>query len=168
MSFCRFLNRAITGSSCTAGQSTSACAVWWSGSLTYLGALAACNPSPSTVSPSSLHTSCSVSGICWLVSFYAWLNDRKLYFHRVDKCPVVLCVRFVSTGFTFIFLVFFLTFISLFVQQCLPCVSRSFSCLGCYLRSTLLWCVCWSRSTCTFLVELVRTCLHRQDDDVMS
>lgn len=40
--------------------------------------------------------------------------------------------------------------------QCLPCVSRSFSCLGCYLRSILLWCVCWSRSTCTFLVELVR------------
>lgn len=39
--------------------------------------------------------------------------------------------------------------------QCLPCVSQLFSSSGCYLRSILLSCVCWSRLTCTFSVEPV-------------
>lgn len=39
--------------------------------------------------------------------------------------------------------------------QSLPCVSQLFSSSGCYLRSILLWCVCWSRLTCTFSVEPV-------------
>lgn len=42
------------------------------------------------------------------------------------------------------------------VPQCLPCVFRLFSSLGCYLRSIPLLCVCWSRLICTFLVEVVR------------
>lgn len=62
------VNRVTIGSSCTVGLFTSACAVWWSGSLICLAVLTACNRSPSTASRSFPRTSCFVSEIC------CWVN----------------------------------------------------------------------------------------------
>lgn len=116
LSFYLLFHRAITGSLCTVGQSTSACAVWWSGSLTYLGAQAACNPSPCMESPSSLHTFCSVSGICSLVSFYAQLFTSPLYLlsksqqhlNNIWYCSGIKCSLLCSTVFALCFPVIFL------------------------------------------------------------
>lgn len=153
--------RGITGSLCTVGQSTSAYAVWWSGSLTFLGALEVCSPSPFMVSSFSLHSSCSVSGMCSSVSS---IHGFLLQFSVQTTSPHIVII---TLRYAWGILVGFLCFnpflnenLPFFIQQCLPWVSQSFSCLGCYLRSTLLWCVCWSRSTCTFLVELVRIKPH--------
>lgn len=47
-------------------------------------------------------------------------------------------------------------FLFFFSLQFSPCVFQSSSSLDFYLRSTPFSCVCWSRLTCTCLVELVR------------
>lgn len=54
-------------------------------------------------------------------------------------------------------------FLIFFSLQFSPWVFQSSSSLDFYLRSTPFSCVCWSRLTCTFLVELVRnhTPTHR-------
>lgn len=89
------------------------------------------------VSLCCLHTSCSVSETCSLVSYNSWIC---LYGFCSQTCVQRNHWAVLSAP----------------LPQSSPCVSRSFSCLGCYLRSTLSWCVCLSRSTCMFLVELVR------------
>lgn len=90
------------------------------------------------------------------------LQSFSLYGVTFFSVDFLLCVRDMLIGrFDMNFLILLrlcemlmVSFLS--VPQCLPCVSQLFSSLGCYLRSTPLWCVCWSRLICTFLVEVVR------------
>lgn len=91
-----FTHRVITGSLCIVGQFTSACAAWWSGSSTWLGTPAACSHSPSMASPSSLHTSCSVSGICLLVSLCSCLFTLTSYSVRLKHINNVYVSLIVS------------------------------------------------------------------------
>lgn len=90
------------------------------------------------------------------------LQSFSLYGVTFFSVDFLLCVRDMLIGrfdtnfLTLLRLCEMLIALFLSVPQCLPCVSRLFSSLGCYLRSIPLWCVCWSRLICTFLVEVVR------------
>lgn len=90
------------------------------------------------------------------------LQSFSLYGVTFFSVDFLLCVRdmligrFYTNFLTLLRLCEMLMASFLSVPQCLPCVSRLFSSLGCYLRSIPLWCVCWSRLICTFLVEVVR------------
>lgn len=115
------LNRAITGLSCTVGRSTFVCAAWWSGSSTFLAAPAACSPSPSTESPSSLETSCSVSGICSSVSLLTVTSSTSIM-SVLDSCRLTW---FVFSGPA----VFALCFPVIFLFGLLPQVNTFVMCL---------------------------------------